>query len=301
MLPPPILPTDAAGLVSVNVIVAFVPVTTLVGANATVMEGVAAARPVPLNVMLVGLVGALELMMTVPLSAPVALGAKTILSTQLPPGAMLIGEPVLGAPPAADPKPHQCAVFGGGPPVLSKKILVLLAVISVNVRVAVPLLVMVIACGALDVLTEVFGKAVLPVTVTAGAAAAEMLSVTPCVATGATPLDACTVKALEPAAVGVPVNAPVDGLSAKPAGNAPATTLQVIGVVPVAVKVCVYGVPTAPAMGAALVMVGGVSVTAAGRMNRPKALGKAPTATVAITVLVAVPITETFALLWFAT
>ena len=75
--------------------------------------------PLPLSEIEVGLVAALELMMMVAVSGPVALGLKIMFSTQDPPGAILIGEPVLGAPPAADPNPHQWAAFGAGPLVVS--------------------------------------------------------------------------------------------------------------------------------------------------------------------------------------
>ena len=57
------------------------------------------------------------------------------------------------------------------------------------------------------------------------------------VAFGNVPLAACTVKLNEPAVVGVPLNTPLAALRASPAGSVPVAMLQVIGVVPVAVKV----------------------------------------------------------------
>ena len=92
-----------AGLVIVTTSVDPVPATTEVGENATVMVGVGGARPVPLTAIMVGLVAALELMVIVPLSAPVALGANLRFNTHELPGAILIGAPVLGAPPALEP------------------------------------------------------------------------------------------------------------------------------------------------------------------------------------------------------
>ena len=50
MLPPPILPTEAPGLVSVSVIDALTPGNTLVGENATVMLGVATAAMVMVTI-----------------------------------------------------------------------------------------------------------------------------------------------------------------------------------------------------------------------------------------------------------
>ena len=50
-------------------------------------------------------------------------------------------------------------------------------------------------------------------------------------------LNALTVKLDVPAVVGVPVIAPVSTFKLKPAGRLPMVIAQVIGVVPVAVKV----------------------------------------------------------------
>ena len=67
--------------------------------------------------------------------------------------------------------------------------------------------------------------------------AAAMLIDTFCVALGNVPLAACTRNPVGPAVVGAPLNTPVAGLSVRPAGNVPVAMLQVIGVVPEAVKV----------------------------------------------------------------
>ena len=61
--------------------------------------------------------------------------------------------------------------------------------------------------------------------------------VTLCAAFGAVPLATWTVKKNELTVVGVPLNTPLVALSVSPAGTVPVTMLQVIGVVPVAVKV----------------------------------------------------------------
>ena len=57
------------------------------------------------------------------------------------------------------------------------------------------------------------------------------------VALGNVPLATWTVKLNEPAVVGVPFNTPLVPLSVRPAGNVPLAMLQVIGAVPLAVKV----------------------------------------------------------------
>ena len=67
--------------------------------------------------------------------------------------------------------------------------------------------------------------------------AAVMVMVLLWVAFGNVPLAACTVKLNEPAAVGVPFRTPVEMLSVRPVGSVPVAMLQVIGVVPLAVKV----------------------------------------------------------------
>ena len=72
---------------------------------------------------------------------------------------------------------------------------------------------------------------------TAGAGA--MTTVTAWVALGGVPLAAWMVKLNVPAAVGVPLSTPLVALRVRPVGNVPVATLQVIGVVPVAVNVWV--------------------------------------------------------------
>jgi len=68
------------------------------------------------------------------------------------------------------------------------------------------------------------------------------------------------VKVKEPVAVGVPVNPPVIVLRLIPGGRAPVCD-HVIGVVPVAVKVKLYPVPTVPLGGGPDVMVGATGAT----------------------------------------
>ena len=67
--------------------------------------------------------------------------------------------------------------------------------------------------------------------------AATMVMVLLCVAFGKVPLAAWMAKVNEPAVVGVPFNMPLVALRVRPAGKVPEATLQVIGVVPLAVKV----------------------------------------------------------------
>ena len=128
-------------------------------------------RPVPESAIMVGLVGALELIVMVPLATPTALGAKIRFSTQLAPAAILIGVPVLGAPPVIEPNPHQWVICGAGPPVVSGNRLAFECVMPLSVSAPVPVLVIVIACTPLDVPTAVLGNVVVPVTVMAGAGA----------------------------------------------------------------------------------------------------------------------------------
>ena len=67
------------------------------------------------------------------------------------------------------------------------------------------------------------------------------------------------VKSKLPAVVGVPVNAPLDGSSEIPAGNAPADTVQVNGAVPpVAVTDAEYAAPTVAAGKEAVWIAGGI-------------------------------------------
>ena len=67
--------------------------------------------------------------------------------------------------------------------------------------------------------------------------AAVMVMVLLWVALGNVPLAACMVKVKVPATVGVPLRTPVVLLSVRPLGSVPVVTVQVMGVVPVAVKV----------------------------------------------------------------
>ena len=61
---------------------------------------------------------------------------------------------------------------------------------------------------------------------------------------GAMPFEAVTVKALDPATVGVPVMAPVVAFRVSPVGRAPEVIVNVGAGVPVAVTVKSYAVPT---------------------------------------------------------
>ena len=70
-----------------------------------------------------------------------------------------------------------------------------------------------------------------------GSAAGATTRVTLWVALGNVPLAACMVKLNEPAAVGVPLSMPLVALSVRPAGTLAVMIVQVIGVVPEAVKV----------------------------------------------------------------
>ena len=66
--------------------------------------------------------------------------------------------------------------------------------------------------------------------------AAAMMMVLLWVALGNVPLAACMVKVKVPATVGVPLTMPVVALRVRPVGKAPEVTLQVMGVVPLALK-----------------------------------------------------------------
>ena len=57
------------------------------------------------------------------------------------------------------------------------------------------------------------------------------------VALGAVPLAAWTVKPNDPAVVGVPLKVPLVVLRVRPGGTVPVAMLQVMGEVPLAVKV----------------------------------------------------------------
>ena len=58
-----------------------------------------------------------------------------------------------------------------------------------------------------------------------------------CDALGSVPLAAWTTKLTLPAAVGVPLNTPLLALSVRPGGVVPLAMVQLMGVVPLAVKV----------------------------------------------------------------
>ena len=64
-----------------------------------------------------------------------------------------------------------------------------------------------------------------------------IVTVEACCALGAVPFVAWMAKAKEPLVVGVPLKTPLVAFNARPPGNVPEATVQVIGVVPVAVKV----------------------------------------------------------------
>ena len=66
--------------------------------------------------------------------------------------------------------------------------------------------------------------------------AAVMVMVLLWVALGNVPLAACMVKVKVPATVGVPLRTPVELLRVRPLGSVPVVTVQVMGVVPVALK-----------------------------------------------------------------
>jgi hypothetical protein len=91
--------------------------------------------------------------------------------------------------------------------------------------------------------------------------AAVIATVKACVASGDTPFEARTVNEATAAEVGVPVMAPVEELSDKPAGSDPEMTDQVkLDGLPVAAKLCEYAAPIVPPGNEVVVMVGGVVV-----------------------------------------
>jgi hypothetical protein len=78
----------------------------------------------------------------------------------------------------------------------------------------------------------------------------------------------CTVNDTVPAAVGVPEITPVDATRFNPAGNVPALTLQLYGVVPpLACSVVEYAVPAVPPGRDAVVTVGGCAAAATVILN----------------------------------
>ena len=96
-----------------------------------------------------------------------------------------------------------------------------------------------------------------------------------CCALGMVPLAASTVNANEPAALGVPLKTPLVALRVSPPGRVPVAILQLIGIVPLAVKVKLYALLTVPTGGAVLVMVGAtvaaVIVMVSARVPEPPA------------------------------
>ena len=78
----------------------------------------------------------------------------------------------------------------------------------------------------------------------------------------------CTVNDAVPAAVGVPEITPVDAARLNPAGNVPALTLQLYGVVPpLACSVVEYAVPAVPPGSDVVVTVGGCAAAATAMLN----------------------------------
>ena len=78
----------------------------------------------------------------------------------------------------------------------------------------------------------------------------------------------CTVNDTVPAVVGVPEITPVDATRLNPAGNVPALTLQLYGVVPpLACSVVEYAVPAVPPGNDVVVTVGGCAAAATAILN----------------------------------
>jgi hypothetical protein len=78
----------------------------------------------------------------------------------------------------------------------------------------------------------------------------------------------CTVNDAVPAAVGVPEITPVEAARTNPAGNVPALTLQLYGVVPpFACSVVEYAVPAVPPGSDVVVTVGGCAAAATVMLN----------------------------------
>ena len=73
-------------------------------------------------------------------------------------------------------------------------------------------------------------------------------------------LVALTVKVELPAAVGMPLILPVSLFRLRSVGRSPFSTRHVIGVVPSAVRVWLYAVPTLPFGRVSVVMVGAAAV-----------------------------------------
>jgi hypothetical protein len=105
----------------------------------------------------------------------------------------------------------------------------------------------------------------------------------------------CTVNDTVPAVVGVPEISPVDAARLNPAGNVPALTLQLYGVVPpLACSVPEYAVPTVPPVSDVVVTVGGCAAAATAILNTfvPVLFTASVTCTVNDTVPAAVGVPE---------
>ena len=105
----------------------------------------------------------------------------------------------------------------------------------------------------------------------------------------------CTVNDAVPAAVGVPEITPVDATRLNPAGNVPALTLQVYGVVPpLACSVVEYAVPAVPPGSDVVVTVGGCGAAATAMLKAfvPVLFAASFTCTVNDTVPAAVGVPE---------
>ena len=105
----------------------------------------------------------------------------------------------------------------------------------------------------------------------------------------------CTVNDTVPAAVGVPEITPVDATRFNPAGNVPALTLQLYGVVPpLACSVVEYAVPAVPPGNDVVVTVGGCAAAATAMLKAfvPVLFAASVTCTVNDTVPAAVGVPE---------
>lgn len=180
----------------------------LIPAGAMAVVGVV---PVPLSEMKWGPPAPGVLMTRLPMTGPTNVGLKVRPSVQVMAGATLV---------------H----------VLLLIVNVAVGVIAPNVSALLPVLVMVRTCSAVVPPTSCAGKLMTVVLgLKIGAGAGAIVTVTFWVASGGVPLAACTVKELEPAAVGVPDNTPAPD-RVTPAGSVPVAIDHVIGAVPVAVK-----------------------------------------------------------------
>jgi hypothetical protein len=99
-------------------------------------------------------------------------------------------------------------------------------------------------------------------------------------------LAALTVNVDVPVVVGVPEITPVVGARLKPVGNAPLSTLHVMGASPVAVTVRLYAVPLVPSGNVEVVIVGAVPTLTAVMVTEQVSVFSP---SVVVTVIVAVP------------